>query len=272
MALCILTMLFIGVHMVSTINPKYLTLFEIHKTLGIVILLLALIRLGVRLRSGAPPLPRDLPAPMKLAAHLSHYALYALMIALPLIGWAMLSAAGYPVVLWGGFWLPPIAPQSDGLHTLLVDRACFARAAVFRGDPPACRRGAVSRAGAARRRVRGDGVAGDGLCRGRGRAPAGGIAARGVACACAEHRRQRSRSLPGIRSGRFAVRHKVARKSLEMGATGRAAIFGSDDGESCPSAINIPTRLEAETPRMRVWDRGDPVCALVLRRHSFCTR
>ena len=56
---------------------------------------------------------------MKLGAHLSHYALYALMITLPLIGWSMLSAAGYPVVLWGGLWLPPIAPQSDSLHTLL---------------------------------------------------------------------------------------------------------------------------------------------------------
>ena len=38
---------------------------------------------------------------MKLAAYLSHYALYALMIAVPLIGWAMLSAGGYPVVLSG---------------------------------------------------------------------------------------------------------------------------------------------------------------------------
>ncbi len=119
MAVCILTMLFVGVHMVSTVNPKYLTLFTLHKTLGITILALALIRLAFRLRSGAPPLPRDLPAPMKLAAHLSHYALYALMIGLPLIGWAMLSAAGYPIVLWGGLWLPPIAPQGEGLHTAL---------------------------------------------------------------------------------------------------------------------------------------------------------
>ncbi len=119
MAVCILTMLFIGVHMVATISPKYLTYIAIHKPLGIVILVLALIRLAVRLSSGAPPLPADLPEPMKLGAYLSHYALYALMIGLPLIGWAMLSAAGYPVVLWGGLWLPPIAPQSDSLHTLL---------------------------------------------------------------------------------------------------------------------------------------------------------
>ena len=119
MAVCILTMLFIGVGMASTIAPEYLTLVNIHKPLGILILILALIRLIVRLRYGAPPLPVDLPEPMKLAAYLSHYALYALMIAMPLIGWAMLSAAEYPVVLWPGVWLPPILPLSPSLHTAL---------------------------------------------------------------------------------------------------------------------------------------------------------
>jgi cytochrome b561 len=119
MAVCILAMLFIGVGMVSTIAPDYLTLVNIHKPLGILILILALIRLVVRLRYGAPALPVDLPEPMKLAAYLSHYVLYALMIAMPLIGWAMLSAAEYPVVLWPGVWLPSILPQSASLHTLL---------------------------------------------------------------------------------------------------------------------------------------------------------
>ena len=119
MAVCILTMLFIGVGMASTVAPEYLTLVNIHKPLGIAILILALIRLVVRLRYGAPALPADLPEPMKLAAYLSHYALYALMIAMPLIGWAMLSTAKYPVVLWPGIWLPPILPLNPGLHTLL---------------------------------------------------------------------------------------------------------------------------------------------------------
>jgi cytochrome b561 len=119
MAACILAMFFIGVGMVSTIAPKYLPLISIHKTLGTLILLLALLRLGVRLRSGAPALPADLPAPMKLAAHLSHYALYALMILMPLIGWSMLSSESYPVVLWGGLRLPRIVSPSDGLHTFL---------------------------------------------------------------------------------------------------------------------------------------------------------
>jgi cytochrome b561 len=119
MALCILAMLFIGVGMVSTVTPKYLTLVSIHKPLGIAILVLALVRLALRLRHGAPALPADVPEPMKLAAHLSHVVLYALMIGMPLIGWGMLSAAAYPVVLFGSVHLPAILPHSDSLHALL---------------------------------------------------------------------------------------------------------------------------------------------------------
>jgi cytochrome b561 len=119
MAACILAMLFIGVGMVSTIAPKYLPLISIHKTLGVAILLLALARLAVRWRYGAPALPADLPASMKVAAELSHYALYGLTIAMPLLGWGMLSAASEPVVLFGGLRLAMILPPSDSVHTLL---------------------------------------------------------------------------------------------------------------------------------------------------------
>jgi cytochrome b561 len=111
-------MLFIGVGMVSTIRPDYLKLVSIHKPLGIAVLVLALIRLVVRLLRGAPPLPESMPRPMQLAAHLSHLAFYVLMIALPLLGWGMLSAENYPVIV-AGIHLPPIAPQSNHLHTLL---------------------------------------------------------------------------------------------------------------------------------------------------------
>ena len=131
MAICILAMLFIGVGMVSSVMPKYLTLVSIHKPLGIAILVLALVRLAVRLIYGAPSLPVDLPAPMKLAAHLSHYALYALMIGMPLIGWGMLSAAAYPVVLFGGVQLPAILPQSDSLHALLWNAHFYLAFAFF---------------------------------------------------------------------------------------------------------------------------------------------
>jgi cytochrome b561 len=131
MAVCILAMLFIGVGMQSTVMPKYLTLVSIHKPLGITILVLALVRLAVRLRYGAPALPADLPQPMKLAAVASHYALYALMIAMPLLGWAMLSAADYPVVLYSGWHLPLLLPQSDSLHTLLWNAHFYLAFAFF---------------------------------------------------------------------------------------------------------------------------------------------
>ena len=92
MAICILAMLFVGVGMVSTVGRQYVPLLLTHKTLGIAILVLAVIRLLIRFLYGAPALPADLPEPMKLAAHLSHFALYTLMIGMPLIGWAMMSA------------------------------------------------------------------------------------------------------------------------------------------------------------------------------------
>ena len=112
MAICILAMLFVGVGMVSTIKPKYLVLVSIHKPLGVIILVLAVLRLMVRWQSGAPPLPSDMPEPMKLAARLSHVIFYLLMIAMPLLGWGMLSAADYPVVV-AGIQLPAILPPMD---------------------------------------------------------------------------------------------------------------------------------------------------------------
>ena len=112
MAVLILAMLFIGVGMVATVSAKHAWLLAIHKPLGIAILLLAVVRLIVRLRCPPPPLPADLPALQQLAALLSHWLLYALMIAMPLIGWAMLSAGGYPVMLGAGLRLPAILPQN----------------------------------------------------------------------------------------------------------------------------------------------------------------
>ncbi|MGN6122682.1 MAG: cytochrome b [Sphingomonas oligoaromativorans] len=119
MAALILAMLFIGVGMVSTAEPLYPTLLAWHRPIGALILVLALIRLGYRLRHPAPPLPADLPAVQKLAAHGSHWLLYATMIAMPLIGWSMQSAGGYPVRLTTWLVLPPIVPRDILLYGFL---------------------------------------------------------------------------------------------------------------------------------------------------------
>lgn len=119
MAVMIIAMLFIGAGMVATVSERHSLLISIHKPLGIAILLLAIVRLGVRWRYPTPELPRHLPAWQRLAARLSHWLLYALMLAMPLIGWAMVSAAGYPVTLAPGITLPPLVPTSVTLYAAL---------------------------------------------------------------------------------------------------------------------------------------------------------
>lgn len=110
MAALIIAMLFIGVAMVSTAGPAYTALLALHRPLGIAILLLACIRLALRIGTRAPALPDDLPRIQQRAARASHVLLYLAMIGLPIIGWAMLSAGSYPVRLGAGLVLPPILP------------------------------------------------------------------------------------------------------------------------------------------------------------------
>ncbi|GBQ86761.1 cytochrome b [Asaia krungthepensis] len=112
MVVLILTMLFVGVFMASGAGPHYHMLVSFHRPLGIAILLLAIVRLINRRFNPPPALPADLPRVMSLVAKASHWALYVLMITLPLVGWAMLSAGGYPIPLWGqSLLLPPILPH-----------------------------------------------------------------------------------------------------------------------------------------------------------------
>ncbi|GLQ49896.1 cytochrome b [Dyella flava] len=127
MAAMILAMLFIGVAMVASVSALHEWLLHIHKPLGIAILILAIVRFAIRLRRPPPPLPEDLPMIQQLAAHASHWVLYGLMIAMPLIGWAMLSAGGFPVMLSESLRLPPIVPVNPiafavlrQLHTYLA--------------------------------------------------------------------------------------------------------------------------------------------------------
>lgn len=109
-AAMIVSMLFVGAGMVTTVSGRHAALVAMHKPLGVAVLVLACVRVVVRLSSRPPALPADLPGWQKFAAHGSHLVLYALMIAMPLVGWAMLSAGGYPVTLGGGVRLPSIVP------------------------------------------------------------------------------------------------------------------------------------------------------------------
>jgi cytochrome b561 len=119
MAALILAMLFIGVGTVSTVSEMRTWLIALHKPLGILILCLAAIRLCLRLTLESPALPADLPWRQVWAARFSHALLYFLMFALPLVGWTMLSAGGYPVTLFGAFQLPPLVGIDPWLFALM---------------------------------------------------------------------------------------------------------------------------------------------------------
>ena len=115
MAVLIVAMLFIGVSMVSDLSLRHPVLLSLHKATGLALLVLVVLRIGLRLALPHPPLPRDLPPLQRFAAGASHVLLYGLMLAMPLLGWAMLSAGGYPRPLQ----LPAIAPHNLQLYAVL---------------------------------------------------------------------------------------------------------------------------------------------------------
>jgi cytochrome b561 len=119
MALMIITMLFIGAGMVTSVSERHTWLIHLHKPLGVAILLFVVVRLALRVTTRQPPLPADLPVWQALAARASHLLLYALMLSLPLLGWAMISAAGDPVVLGNSLQLPSILPADAQTFAML---------------------------------------------------------------------------------------------------------------------------------------------------------
>jgi len=118
MAPLLLSMLFIGVTMVASLG-NYHVLVAVHRPLGIAILVLTIVRLINRRFSTLPAFPPTMSRRERWLATASERLLYVLMLALPLVGWAMLSAGHYPVVMFGPVHLPPVLPASPGLYAWL---------------------------------------------------------------------------------------------------------------------------------------------------------
>lgn len=118
-ALAIVALLIMGWAMTSMKPGSYLqfTLYQWHKSVGITILALSILRLIWRLVHKPPPLPATMPAWEKLAAKAGHALLYVLLIGLPITGWAVASASPYniPTVLYGVLPLPhlPVLPDLE---------------------------------------------------------------------------------------------------------------------------------------------------------------
>lgn len=89
--------------------------FDAHRSTGLLLLVLTFGRLAVRATRPAPPLPASIPPLQQRVAGAVHVALYALLIAMPLVGWWATSAYGAPIRFFGLFTVPPLVAPDKAL-------------------------------------------------------------------------------------------------------------------------------------------------------------
>ena len=126
-AALVIMMIPIGLVMANfSLGPAGDVLYDIHRSFGAVLIPLVLVRLAYRLTNPPPPLPDDIPAVQRLAANLTHWALYALLVFQGFVGWIATSAYRAPIKVFWLFELPPIWPvdrpfseKMFGVHRLL---------------------------------------------------------------------------------------------------------------------------------------------------------
>ncbi|MET0372512.1 MAG: cytochrome b [Sphingobium sp.] len=107
MAVLILFNLWLGIAHDSL--PKEWQVMPVHKSVGLTVLALAVVRLIWRLAHPAPPLPAAMPHWEKLSAHGAHWLFYAFMLLVPLSGWIMTSAGDRPLHWFFLFDVPTFA-------------------------------------------------------------------------------------------------------------------------------------------------------------------
>ena len=124
MALLLITLLVLGLYMVELPDAGYDTrkieLILYHKELGIAAALLVALRLAWRIGNVLPALVARLPEWQKVTARFVHLSFYALMLALPITGWLMSSAAGIPVSFFGWFYLPDLISHNELLFRAFI--------------------------------------------------------------------------------------------------------------------------------------------------------
>lgn len=120
MALLIFAAFPLGLYMADLkLSPTKLQLISYHKWIGIIVLLLAVLRLLWRATHKPPALPDTLAAWQQRTSTAVHHALYLLLFAVPLSGWLMSSAKGFQTVLFGVLPLPDLVSKNKELGHLL---------------------------------------------------------------------------------------------------------------------------------------------------------
>lgn len=122
MALLIFVNFPLGVYMHElALSPFKLKLISYHKWMGVTLFLLAVVRLTWRAAHTPPPLPQTIPLWQQRAAGGVHLLLYVLLFAIPISGWMMSSAKGFPVVYLGLIQLPDLVGKDKALGEVLTE-------------------------------------------------------------------------------------------------------------------------------------------------------
>lgn len=118
----ILAMAYLGLTMTDLPNgPDKIHTYALHKSIGLTILALVSLRVLWRLYAGAPPAVAGTRRWQARVATATHAALYALLFAMPLSGWVVNSAAGFPLQWFGLFNLPRLLARDKAVHALAVE-------------------------------------------------------------------------------------------------------------------------------------------------------
>jgi len=101
------------------LSPHKLRLYNYHKWMGVTVVMFAVIRVYWRATHRPPSMPQHMKDWERLAAHATHFALYALIFAVPVSGWLMSSAKGFQTVWFGVLPLPDLVGKDKELGDLL---------------------------------------------------------------------------------------------------------------------------------------------------------
>ncbi len=132
MAITIIGLLAVGLIMsdMSKSDPLRATLYSLHKSFGITVLMLASLRLALKLKLGGPSLPGTIPAMERHLATLGHWALYGFMFLMPVSGYVMSASYGLPV-RWFGITVPRLVSIDKARGALASDIHEFAAYALI---------------------------------------------------------------------------------------------------------------------------------------------
>lgn len=103
------------------LSPTKFELFALHKSLGITVLALALLRLLWRLANPTPSLPGQMSRTERWLAHASHGTLYLLLFAMPVSGYIINSAANFPLEYFGLFPIPNLTAENEPLKNAATE-------------------------------------------------------------------------------------------------------------------------------------------------------